>query len=188
MSRGRHPVCPACFASTIFPLDLQSHEIMITLRKGDVTQPIRDAQDTVSTVQSVASALPLETIEAFVTAMPIETLAGTAQAIASEMPDFGNMFDPQGTPVSEWKGIPIMSQATSGQEHDANNYSFKFTGTAKEAQDFYDSEMSNLGWTSLFSMPSSETGAFLSFQKDNQSLTITVVTTDDTTVVVLTLV
>jgi hypothetical protein len=152
-----------------------------------VTQPIRDAQDTVSTVQSVASALPLETIQAFVTAMPIETLAGTAQAIASEMPDFGNMFDPQGTPVSEWKGIPIMSQASAGQEHDANNYSFKFTGTAKEAQDFYNAEMSDLGWTSMFSMPGDANGAVLAFQKDTTVLTVTIVSTEGSTVVVLTM-
>ena len=152
-----------------------------------VTQPIRDAQDTVSTVQSVASALPLETIEAFVTAMPIETLAGTAEAIASEMPDFGNMFNPQGEPVSEWNGVPIMSQATAGQEHDANNYSFKFTGTAKEAQDFYDAQMNDLGWNSMFSMPGDENGAVLAFQKDSKVLTITIVTTEGSTVVVLTM-
>ncbi|HEU0295854.1 MAG TPA: hypothetical protein VFR47_24155 [Anaerolineales bacterium] len=157
--------------------------VVFALACNFVTQPIRDAQDTVSTVQSVASALPLETIQAFATSLPVETL----QAISSEVPDFGNMFNPQGEPVSEWNGIPIMPQATAGQEHDANNYSFKFTGTAKEAQDFYEGEMSDLGWTSLFSMPSSDSGALLSFQKDNKSLTITIVTTDDATVVVLTM-
>jgi hypothetical protein len=36
-------------------------------------------------------------------------------------------------------------------------------------------------------MPSSDSGAFLSFQKDNKSLTITILTTDDTTVVALTM-
>jgi hypothetical protein len=162
---------------------LLSGLVVFALACNFVTQPIRDAQETVSTVQSVASALPLETIQALASSIPIET----PQAIASALPDFGNMFNPQGEPVSEWNGVPIMPQATAGQEHDAYNYSFKFTGTAKEAQDFYEGEMSSLGWTSLFSMPSSDSGALLSFQKDNTSLTITIVTTDNSTVVVLTM-
>jgi hypothetical protein len=158
--------------------------VVFALACNFVTQPIRDAQEVVSTVQSVASAMPLETIQSFATSMPVETL----QAISSAMPDFGNMFDPQGEPVSEWNGIPIMPEATAGQEHDSYNYSFKFSGTAKDAQDFYDVEMSNLGWSSIFSMPSGDNGALLSFQKDNKSLSITIVTKDNTTVVVLTLV
>ena len=161
--------------------------LVFALACNFVTQPIRDAQQAVNTVQSVASALPLETIQAFATSMPIETLVGTAQAVASEMPDFGNMFNPEGQPVSEWNGVPIMSQATAGQEHDANNYSFKFMGTAKEAQDFYDAQMSELGWSSMFSMPGDENGAVLAFQKDSKILTITIVTTEGSTVVVLTM-
>jgi hypothetical protein len=157
--------------------------LVFALACNFVTQPIRDAQEAVSTVQSVASALPLETIQAFASSIPIET----PQAIASALPDFGNMFNPQGEPVSEWNGVPIMPQATAGQEHDANNYSFKFTGTVKEAQDFYEGQMSELGWESTFSMPSEDTGAVLVYQKDNKFLTITIVTTEDTTVVILTM-
>ena len=161
--------------------------LVFALACNFVTQPIRDAQEAVSTVQSVASALPLETIEALATSMPIETFVGTAEAVASEMPDFGNMFNPQGEPVSEWNGVPIMSQATAGQEHDANNYSFKFTGTTKDAQDFYEGQMSELGWSSTFSMPSGTNGAVLVYQKDSKVLTITIVTSDAETVVILTM-
>lgn len=163
---------------------LVSGLIVFALACNFVTQPIRDAQEAVNTVQSVASALPLETIQSFVTSMPLET----PQALASALPDFGNMFDPQGEPVSEWNGIPIMSQATAGQEHDQYNYSFKFTGTTQEAQSFYETEMVALGWTSMFSMPSGDNGAVLSYQKGDNVLTITIVTTADTTAVVLTLV
>ena len=161
--------------------------LVFALACNFVTQPVRDVQQAVGTVQSVASALPLETIEALATSMPIETFVGTAEAAASEMPDFGNMFNPQGEPVSEWNGVPIMSQATAGQEHDANNYSFKFTGTTKEAQDFYEGQMSELGWSSTFSMPSDANGAVLVYQKDNKFLTITIVTSDAETVVILTM-
>jgi hypothetical protein len=161
--------------------------LVFALACNFVTQPVRDVQEAVSTVQSVSSALPLETIEAFATSMPIETLVGTAQAAASEMPDFGNMFNPQGEPVSEWNGVPIMEQATAGQEHDANNYSYKFTGTTKEAQDFYEGQMTELGWSSTFSMPSDTNGAVLVYQKGDKFLTITIVTTEGDTVVILTM-
>jgi hypothetical protein len=97
------------------------------------------------------------------------------------------MFNPQGEPVAEWNGIPIMPQATAGQEHDANNYSFKFTGTVKEAQDFYDAKMKDLGWSSMFSMPGDANGAVLVFQKDQKLLTVTIAKTDNDTVVILTM-
>jgi hypothetical protein len=158
--------------------------VVFALACNFVMQPVRDAQEAVSTVQSVASSMPLETLQAIASAMP----ASTIEAISSALPDFGNMFNPQGEPVAEWNGIPIMPQATAGQEHDANNYSFKFTGTVKEAQDFYDGKMKDLGWSSMFSMPGDANGAVLVFQKDNKLLTLTIATADNnSTVVILTM-
>ncbi len=157
--------------------------IVFILACNTVTKPFDDAQNVVETAQSFATSMPLETIQAFATNMPAETL----ESVASQMPDFGNMFSPQGEPVSAWNDIPVMSQATAGQEHDKSNYSFKFTGTAKDASDFYGAEMVNLGWSALFSLPSQENGAVLSFQKDSLTLVITIVTTDNETVVLLTL-
>ena len=157
--------------------------IVFILACNTITKPFNDAQDAVETVQSFATAMPLETIQSFATNMPVETL----QAVSSALPNFGDMFNPQGEPVAEWNGIPIMSQATAGQEHDANNYSFKFTGTAKEASDFYNNNtMNGLGWSPMFSMPGDENGALLVFQKNNGILTITVTTTDGNTVVLMT--
>ena len=152
--------------------------IVFVLACNAITRPFNDAQDAVETVQSFATAMPLETIQSFATNMPVETL----QAVSSALPNFGDMFNPQGEPVAEWKGIPIMSQA-----NDANNYSFKFSGTAKEASDFYNNNtMNGLGWSPMISMPGDENGALLVFQKDNGILTITVTTTDGNTVVLMT--
>ncbi|MEP7135260.1 MAG: hypothetical protein ABI904_10035 [Chloroflexota bacterium] len=157
--------------------------VVFILACNTVTKPIKDVQNVSSTVESFASALPIETLQSFATNLPVSTL----EAVASQLPDFGNMFNPQGEPVKEWNSIPVMPQATAGQENDKSNYSFKFTGTAKEASDFYSAEMVKLGWTSLFSMPGQANGAILAFQKDSQILTITIVTTDKDTVVLLTL-
>ena len=157
--------------------------IVFILACNTVTKPFDDAQNVVETAQSFATSMPLETIQAFATNIPM----GTLESVASQMPDFGNMFSPQGEPVSAWNDIPVMSQATAGQEHDKSNYSFKFTGTAKDASDFYNAELVKLGWSVLFSLPSQENGAVLSFQKDGLTLVITIVTTDNETVVLLTL-
>jgi len=145
---------------------------------NDVKNAANTAQAVASDVSSFASAMPMETLEALATTMPL----GTLEALPSEIAQIGNYFDPQGTPVAEWNGIPIMPQATAGQEFDANNYSFKFTGAAKEAADFYDSNLGTAGWSPMVTT-SDEQGALLVYQKDDKFLTITVTGADDGIVV-----
>jgi hypothetical protein len=158
--------------------------IVFVLACSTVTRPIEDAQNIAGTAQSFATALPIETLKAFASQVPVETL----QALPSEIPDFEGYLDPQGTPVSEWNGIPIMSQATAGEEFtDTNTYSFKVDASMKEVQDFYDTQMVNLGWSSMFSMPGNDTFAIQAFQKDNDLLTITITNVNGSVVVALTL-
>ena len=159
-----------------------------------VTQPINDAQNLAQTAQSVASSLPMETLQAAATAIASAIPQETLQALPSAIPsleglatEIGNMFDPQGTPVQEWNGIPIMPQATAGQDFSANSsYSFKFTGTTKEVQDFYNEKLTALGWTQPFSFPVEDEGGILTFQKDNTTLLVTITASDGTVVVLLT--
>ena len=164
--------------------------IVFVLACNFVTQPIQDVQNLAGTAQSFATSLPIETLQALASAIPAETLqalpsmAPTLQAFAT---DFGNLFNPQGTPVTEWNGIPIMSQATAGQEFDANNYSFKATATATEAQEFYNAQLTNLGWTQSFSMPAGAEAALMSFEKEDKTLIITVTPAEGSIVVLLTL-
>ena len=157
--------------------------VVFTLACNAIDQRVDQVQDLAKTAEAIGTAIPFETLQALPSSMPVETL----EAFSTSLPDFGNMFDPKGEPVAEWKGIPIMPQATAGQESDANNYSFKFTGTVKEASDYYNAELVKLGWTTMFSMPGDANGGILAFQKDNSILTITIVFTDGTTVVVLTM-
>jgi hypothetical protein len=157
--------------------------IVFILACNTVTKPISDVQNVASTVESVASALPIETIQAFATNLPASTL----EAVASQLPDFGNMFNPQGDPVKEWNGIPVMDQATAGQEFaNTKTYSFKADATVKEAQDFYNDAMVKAGWSSMISMPGDANGAILVFQKDNSVATITITSQDNSIVVLLT--
>lgn len=167
--------------------------LLFILACTTVTQPISDVQNLAGTAQAFATTMPIETLKAVASEMPIETLQAlpsavpTLEALASAMPDFSNMFNPQGEPLKEWNGIPVMDSATAGQEFDSTNYSFKFTGTVKEAEDFYNGELVKLGWSSAFSMPSNENGSVLAFQKDSNFLTITIISTDGSTVVLFTL-
>jgi hypothetical protein len=153
-----------------------------------VTQPIKDAQNLAGTAQSFATALPIETLQSLATQAATQISASTLEAIPSSLPDFEGYFNPQGTPASEWKGIPIMSQATAGQEFtDTNTYSFKADASVKDVQDFYNAQLVEEGWSSLFSMPGSANGAVLAFQKDNNVLTVTIVDQNGSVIVVLTM-
>ena len=158
--------------------------IVFILACNTVTKPISDVQNAASTVQSVASSLPIETLQAFATNnQPVETI----QALTTSLPDIGNMFNPQGDPAKEWKGIPVMSQATAGQEFtDAKSYSFKANATVKDAEDFYNTDMPKLGWSATAGLPGSAQGAVLLFSKDSSFLTITITSQNDAIVVLLT--
>lgn len=158
--------------------------IVFVLACATVTQPIEDVQNIAGTAQSFATALPVETLKALASQVPVETL----QALPSEMPDFEGYVNPQGTPVSEWKGIPIMPQATAGEEFtDTPTYSFKADATVQEAQDFYNTQLVDLGWSSFFSLPSDANGAIQAFQKDNNILTVTIADVNGSVLVILTL-
>jgi len=165
--------------------------VVFVLACNFVTQPIKDAQEIAGTAQALGTLVPIETLRALPSVIPAETLQAlpstvpTFEAIATQ---FGGFFNPQGTPVQEWNGIPIMPQATAGQEFpDNNTYSFKANVTTKEVQDFYNEKLTALGWKQVMSFPVEAEGGIIIFQKDSNALTITMAKSDDVTTVVLTL-
>jgi hypothetical protein len=161
--------------------------LVFALACNFITQPINDAQEAVETVQSLATAMPIETLRALPSALPVETL----EAISTDFPGLENFnyFDPQGTPISEWMGLPIMAQATAGQEFpDTNTYSFKVDATPQEVQEFYNGQLTDLGWDSVFSLPVSDEGGLLSFSNNDNFLTITISIVEDMTIVVISLI
>lgn len=171
--------------SRLFKVSMFTMVVVFLLACSLISNPVNDVKNAANTAQamatdvsSFASAMPMETLEALATNLPL----GTLEALPSEIAQIGNYFDPQGTPVAEWNGIPIMPQATAGQEFDANNYSFKFTGTVKEAADFYDSSLTTAGWSSMVTTSEGE-GALLVYSKEDKFLTVTVSSVDDGIVV-----
>jgi len=170
--------------SRLSKLVLLSVLIVFVLACNAINQPLNDAQNLAKTAEALATAMPVETLQSLATNIPVETI----QAAASEIPDFANMFNPQGTPVSEWNGIPVMPQATAGQEFpETKTYSFKADATSEDVLDYYKDQLAGLGWSETFSMPGDNDGAISVYSKDSSVLTITVVSSEGTLVVILTL-
>ena len=168
--------------------------ILFVLACSTVTQPFNQAKDLAETAQSIATAMPIETLRSMVTQIPVETfealpsMAPSLEALGTGIPDIEGFFNPQGTPVSEWKDIPVMPQATAGQEFTENStYSYKVDASVKEVQDYYNNELEKLGWSSTFNMPGNDKVAVQVYQKDTNVLTVTVTDMDGETVVVLTM-
>lgn len=142
-----------------------------------VTRPFDQAKNTASTAAAFATQAGSFVTQAsgFATEIaPFETLMPNPSAMP-ELPS-GNPLDPKSPPLSEWKGIPIMPQASAGEEIEGM-YTFKVAATSKEIQDYYDKQLTDLGWESSFSMPVAESSMFV-FTKGDQMLTITVTSSD----------
>ncbi len=158
--------------------------ILFLLACSTVTQPFKDVQNAASTVQSIATAMPVDTLKAMASEIPMSTI----EALPSAMPEVQAYINPQGTPVSDWNGIPVMKEATAGQEFtDTHTYSFKVNAKVEDVQTFYKTELPKLGWTSQFSMPSVGNVSVEAFQKDNNVLTVTIMNVNDSVVVILTM-
>lgn len=55
-------------------------------------------------------------------------------------------FNPVGAPLKVWHDVPIMSQATAGQEFKTDIYSYRATATLAAAQSFYMQKSVLLKW------------------------------------------
>lgn len=172
--------------SRISRVFLLTGALMFALACNFITRPLDQAQQAVETVQSIATALPIETLQAFPSALPeIEVPTGMPDiGMPTGMPDFGNMADPKDPPLTEWNGIPVIPSATAGNES-SGIYSYKAAATIAEVFDYYKAEMPTLGWNEFFSMPDSGSGALLTFERENGIATITITASGDGVLVFL---
>jgi hypothetical protein len=172
--------------------------LLFILACSTITRPFNQAQGLAETAQSIATAMPIQTLQSLATQVAtqisVETLEAlpslvpSLEAAATQMPDLGNYLNPEGTPVSEWKGIPVMPQATAGQASADNiSYSYKVDASLKEVQDFYKAELEKQGWSSFVNMPAENNGSIQMFQKDNSFMTITAIEMEGSVVVILTM-
>ena len=153
--------------------------ILFGLACSLISAPVSQVQNLASTAEAIATSIP-STAEAFATSIP------SSIPNMPSIPDVSGYLNPTGTPVSEWNGIPIMPQATSGQEFTKSTYSYKAPAMPQvEVQSFYDVKLKELGWTSEFTAATGAQGGILVFSKEGKVLTITVAKSDQDIVVML---
>lgn len=161
--------------SRLFRYLLLAALALFILACGLISGPVSEIENAASTAQSFATSVPLETIQAFSTALPMQTI----EALPSALPDVTKYFNPTGTPVDQWNDIPIMPQATVGEEFGESTYSYTAPVSATDVQTFYNQSMEDLGWTSPFGFQASEEGGIMFFQNDNDFVTITITPDQD---------
>ena len=94
---------------------------------------------------------------------------------------------PVGTPAARWNGIPIMPDATAGEE-DEGAYFYAVPATPEEVAAYYAEELHPLGWQ-LFAEGTGENGATLILYKKGSSiLTISIIALEDHVQVLITLI
>jgi hypothetical protein len=167
--------------SRIFRFILLSTLILFSFACGLITNPLNQAKGLASTAEAIASANPASTLEALPSSMPLSTL----EALPSSMPEVEKYLNPTGKPVSNWNDIPIMTQASAGQEFDKHTYSFKADATATDVQTFYTDQLKALGWSSSFSAQGGGQGGVMLFTKGTTVLSITIAPSNKSVVVLL---
>lgn len=135
-----------------------------------VTAPISEVGDVASTAQAFASEMPFETLQALATSVPVQTF----EALPSAVPEVGKYLEPSGAPVDQWNNIPVMPEATSGEEFNSNTYSYTAPASASVVQQFYNQKMVELGWTSTVGILVPGGGGFLHYQKESEFVIITI--------------
>jgi hypothetical protein len=86
------------------------------------------------------TATPIPTSEPDATAT---ALALTFQALTSGTPV---AFDSVEKPLANWKGVPVMPQATAGQQVDQQTYAFRVPVDSGTVESFYHDQLKSLGW------------------------------------------
>ncbi len=144
--------------------------VLVSLACSVLTQPLVETPTPVP-IQNPATltAPPLDMSTAVPVAMdtptqapadtspPIAATATTDSASATMIAEMGSMgrllnlpqyFKPVGTPLESWRDVPIMPQATDGQEFNSNIYSYIAAATLDQGRVFYQSKASALGLVS----------------------------------------
>lgn len=148
------PVLPATQPATSIPTPTDT-EAPPTPTQAATASPT-------ATIQPSASSLPVPTFPSELTQTPGIIATATAYAAAvtadyqnnlaligplADLLQVGQYFHPVGTPVSSWHDLPLMPQATQGQEFKSDIYSYTAAASLDAAAKFYNSQSTKLNWT-----------------------------------------
>jgi hypothetical protein len=77
----------------------------------------------------------------------------------ADLLSIGQYFNPVGAPLTSWNGVPIMPQASAGQEFKADIYSFRALVNLDAASQFYKYEAVKQNWICFTASSSAGTGS-----------------------------
>ena len=130
-----------------------------------------------STATPVPTDTPVPTATSTSTPKPKPTLTATLDVVS--------VILPVGTPISEWKGIPIMPGAINGGG-DEKGYTFTIKTNAESIQAFYETELGKMGFN-LFAV-GEDTGndsIMLMFMKGSELVSISIIPSGDLMLVLI---
>ena len=110
----------------------------------------------------------------------VDSLVATNVAMVGSMGAIMNIseyFNPTGTPLKTWQEVPIMPEATAGQEYPPYIYSYTAKATLSQAQQFYSRLASSLGIQNLPATGFAGTGSNANHSVDFFSYKLTIVLT-----------
>ena len=130
-----------------------------TIQQTPPTMPLQEPSATVTsqpqvtaTMEATATEVPTQLPTVTPTPVPvtptIDSLSATEIAMMGTMGTLSNIsqyFNPVGAPVKTWREVPIMPEATAGQEYPPYIYSYTANATLSQAQQFYSPLVASLG-------------------------------------------
>jgi len=106
------------------------------------------------------------------TVTPTSTPDTAATSIASTLHEMSSgtpiAFTSTEKPLTNWNGIPIMPQATAGQEVEHDRYSFQVPVDSGKIESFYNEALKSLGWN-----PVDHQWLGTEYTKDKRTLLVT---------------
>lgn len=109
------------------------------------------------------SKLPMLAYEVAAIGIPYQAAEATAEAAL-----------PSGTPLADWNGIPIMPGALAGEALDGA-YQFTIAADFDAIKNFYETELSKLGYELTVDVNEIGGSAILNFQKEGTSGTVVII-------------
>lgn len=123
------------------------------------------------TATATATSLPTDTSTPEPTITPSNTPTMTPLPPPTSTPAQDALHIPTGTPVSAWKGIPIMPNAVSG-DGDDKGYSYTADATPSDVQKYYDEALAKLGWSAFATGKGEGKSVLLFYQKGSEMLSL----------------
>ncbi len=183
MSIGLGALCAAALACASLALVPTATASLPTSTPPSMVTPQSPNTATVSaSATSAPTQAPTATTESLAATATVDPMlatmaAGLGSAGLLMMNPIPLYFHPVGAPQKSWHDVPIMPQATAGQEFNGNTYSYIAAATLDEARQFYAGKAAALGLPNVSGTGSGGSGSDATHDVTLTSYGLTIVLT-----------